>query len=83
MTYHRAPNPANMFSICCFVKPPTIISHQAEQTLRKSPSLFLFRNVLPRTGTKNRTVFYVKLSLILRYTVYELLHQNDYIFHGL
>ena len=33
-TYHKAQTPANMLSICCFVKHPTISSHQAVQTLR-------------------------------------------------
>ena len=69
-----------MLSICYFVNYSTIVppSH-AKLTLTSFIASISYPNVPLRTGTKNRSAFCVKLSLIYA-TVYELLRQNNHEF---
>ena len=60
MSYQRAPNPANMLFICCFVKFSTICfpSSRARIMLINLLQSLCFVTYVPlRTGTKNRNAF--------------------------
>ena len=86
MSYHRAPIPANMLSICWFTNDSTICfppSH-AMFTLTSFIGFISYPNFPFRTCTKIRTAFCVKLPLIYA-TVYNMKYFSKIItnFNGL